>query len=161
LENFSGVIMKLEITDIKFKENIQINNKILKELINIIEEKLFNKNIRYKIVKWINNDMDIFGFEFQPVDKNKIFISKIQNKILLKNDDLRRKKLNRDYLKSYRLTLDQEKYMWEEAINQTLNNLDLLATIIFTDKTGKEYIIRQNMINQNWPIQSLTYPINT
>lgn len=153
--------MKLEITDIKFKENIQINNKILKELINIIEEKLFNKNIRYKIVKWINNDMDIFGFEFQPVDKNKIFISKIQNKILLKNDDLRRKKLNRDYLKSYRLTLDQEKYMWEEAINQTLNNLDLLATIIFTDKTGKEYIIRQNMINQNWPIQSLTYPINT
>src|SRR5690606_21879028 len=115
-----------------FKENIQINNKILKELINIIEEKLFNKNIRYKIVKWINNDMDIFGFEFQPVDKNKIFISKIQNKILLKNDDLRRKKLNRDYLKSYRLTLDQEKYMWEEAINQTLNNLDLLATIIFT-----------------------------
>src|SRR5690606_7534565 len=129
--------------------------------INIIEEKLFNKNIRYKIVKRINNDMDILGFEFQPVDKNKIFISKIQNKILLKNDDLRRKKLNRDYLKSYRLTLDQEKYMWEEAINQTLNNLDLLATIIFTDKTGKEYIIRQNMINQNWPIQSLTYPINT
>lgn len=140
--------MKLIIKDIKCPYDKELTaTKVVKEL-------LIPKLVRAKILHKISIDGDTVVFV--PVNKNKIFISGVENKIPLKADDPRRadtlKKHSRDYLISERLTKKQFDNL-ANIFNDTLDKLNISANIkLYGEEDEVNFtMIRYDMANGKWP----------
>jgi len=146
---------RLSIMDITF--NGFKPNDLMHDLADLFREKFKQANIHF--------DLSTRGdtIWFKEVDNNKLFISSIENKVLLKDDDERIKKLKRNYLNTNRLTKEQEDIMWNNCINNTLSSLGLCATIKLYEHYDEDensfLILREGYEYKSWPILQKAYPV--
>jgi hypothetical protein len=97
------------------------------------------------------------GIVFREVEKNRLMLSTIVNKIPLKDKDSRIKKLGRPYLETHKPT--QKQYMgFFETINKCLDELGLSATVDTVVK-GTTYVIRDGKNKVNDFPKLNTYPV--
>lgn len=148
--------MKLVLQDIKWNVNDfpELSETIVN---NIILKKLGEANIQ------INLQREPGKYTFLPVNKNKMFISKKENKILLKEGDPRKaelkKKHGRDYLTSERLT-EKQFLLLIDSFNGTLDKLNISANIRLYegDDESNFILIRYGKENGQWPVPN-SFPI--
>lgn len=151
-------MIKLEISDISFN-GLKPIGSISNDLIGILNER-FHK---FEINTDIRVDRDNIFFNLVDRDRNKLFTSNVTNKVILKPGDPRIKSMNRDYMKTDRLTKSQEDFMWHECINGTLDALGLSACIKlyehYDEDKNSSLIIRDGNNVKPWPFTQKVYPI--
>lgn len=147
--------MKLIIKDVvcEYDKDLTVE-KLIK---TIIEPKLNKVKIKF------NCGIAPGVVTYVPVNKNKIFISGIENKIILKPDDARladtMKKHGRNYLVSERLTKQQFELLID-SFNGTLDRLKISANIRLyeTEDTSSFIMLRYGMENGKWPVPN-SFPV--
>lgn len=137
--------MRLVIRNINWPIMPEYNDSLRTDMAALILDELKKK---YQVEASIQVDSE--GLVFSPTDKkgNKeyLFTSIKQNKVILTADSAMAKKLDRDYMKSHRLTKEQ----WEGTtsyITAVFDKLNLHADIMYYEDTlpgGTPVVIRQN-----------------
>lgn len=123
----------LVISNLKWKHD---NFKYLNDLNNILATKL-----KTSLSLKINVGCDADKIIFKEVESGKLFLSSKDNKIPMKVDDPRIKKLGRTYLQTKRVT-EKQFFGFFETLNMILDDLGLYADIKLFIK-DKTYVIRE------------------
>lgn len=151
-------MLRLEISDFTFRGH-KPYSAIANELTYILSDKF----AKAKIKASIGYKNDVIFFKLIDKERNKLFSSTEENKVPLNPGDERIKKMGRDYLNTDRLTKHQEKKMWNECINGTLDSLGLSCNIKLYEHYDEDQnsflLIREGTTIKDWPLQSKVYPI--
>ena len=145
-----GDNMKLIIDNIKLMGHPINNAQNVKVLIN---DALPELNFDLRV-----NDKTLMFAEYNATHKgvSNLFSSKKFNKIMLKENDARRNKLNRDFLNSRMLTKKQEASILKNIKNM-FSDVGITASILlqeFNDDVNSKI-----ELNNVWPVEQQSYPI--
>jgi len=147
--------MKLVIKDVVCSYDKEFT--VDKLVAQLIEPKLSKAKIKF------NKSVSVGVVTYVPVNKNKIFVSGIENKIVLKPDDARladtMKKHGRNYLVSERLSKKQFDSLID-SFNGVLDRLNISANIRLyeSDDETSFIMLRYGMENGKWPVPN-SFPV--
>lgn len=150
--------MRLEIDNITFGGFKPTNNvapDLAAIMVDMFKEAKIHASVRH-------TDHKIY---FNPADqeKGKLFLSTVENKVALKKDSARAKKIGRQHLNTNRLTKIQEEKMWKDCINGVLDSMGMFATIKlyehYSEDKNSFTVLRENDIIKEWPLQEKAYPV--
>lgn len=117
----------------------------------------------HKILCSVKIGDDSINFEVVPgKEPQRLFMFAEHNHVILKADDPRVKKNNRNYLLSHRLTEKQIDMVWEDIINGTLDKLGVSCDIVlqeFEDDPSAIIPLREGMLWGEWKFKEKNYPV--
>ena len=142
----------IKVANIKWK---YAKFKYMNELIQLIKNGLAKHNIRVNMVPLAE------GFEFRPItgENNKLFMSTVENKVVLAEGNPRIKEIGRNYLITKRVTKEQFDGFFNE-IQSGLDSLGLLADIeMVIPKTRDVVVLRKGMEKFNNYPEIKSFPV--
>lgn len=122
------------------------------DLMNILANRLA------KLQLAINAKVVGSSIVFNDVETGVTFKSNVVNKVNMKPTDPRIQKKGRQYLQTKRPTKKQY-FGFYETIQDVLDKLGLNADVVFTQKKGKEIVLRKNKDKFNNVPQQKSYPV--
>ncbi len=122
----------------------------IKVLYNLLASKM-KEELKIKISGEVADNI----IKFTRVEPNRLFISTVTNKIMIKDNDARVKKLGRNYLETHKPT--EKQYLgFFNTINKYLDDLGLSADVQYEVK-DKTHVLRTGKVKFEVPKLN-TYP---